>query len=118
MAGPAAARIVSAMYKHPDDDLIISTRTAPKAPSVAALMPIMAVVLIAFLVIGIALPVLPLHVHQELGFGAFIVGLVTGSQFGASLLSRVSAGHYADQRGPKRAVVIGPSAAAFPLFIF
>lgn len=55
MAGPAAARIVSAMYKHPDDDLIISTRTAPKAPSVAALMPIMAVVLIAFLVIGIRL---------------------------------------------------------------
>jgi MFS family permease len=106
-SGPAAARIVSAMYRHPDDDLIISTRTAPKAPSVAALMPIMAVVLIAFLVIGIALPVLPLHVHQELGFGAFIVGLVTGSQFGASLLSRVSAGHYADQRGPKRAVVNG-----------
>jgi len=53
----------------------------------------MAVVLIAFLIIGLALPVLPLHVHQDLGFGAFIVGLVTGSQFGASLLSRVSAGH-------------------------
>jgi hypothetical protein len=51
----------------------------------------MAVVLIAFLIIGLALPVLPLHVHQDLGFGAFIVGLVTGSQFGASLLSRVSA---------------------------
>ncbi|MGC2078728.1 MAG: MFS transporter, partial [Xanthobacteraceae bacterium] len=53
------------------------------------------------------MPVLPLHVHQDLGFGAFIVGLVTGSQFGASLLSRVSAGHYADTHGPKRAVVIG-----------
>ena len=67
----------------------------------------MAVVLIAFLIIGLALPVLPLHVHQGLGFGAFIVGLVTGSQFGASLLSRVWAGHYADTRGPKRAVVVG-----------
>jgi MFS family permease len=32
---------------------------------------------------------------------------VTGSQFGASLLSRVWAGHYADSRGPKHAVVIG-----------
>src|SRR6516162_1776036 len=95
------------MYRHTKDELIISTRAAPKTPSVAALMPIMAVVLIAFLVIGIALPVLPLHVHQGLGFGAFIVGLVTGSQFGASLLSRVSAGRYADKRGPKRAVVIG-----------
>lgn len=95
------------MYRHPDDVPIISTRAAPKTQSVAALMPIMAVVLIAFLVIGIALPVLPLHVHQGLGFGAFIVGLVTGSQFGASLLSRVSAGRYADKRGPKRAVIIG-----------
>jgi MFS family permease len=95
------------MYRHPDDELIISTRAAPKAPSVAALIPIMAVVLIAFLVVGIALPVLPLHVHHDLGFGAFIVGIVTGSQFGASLLSRVSAGHYADKRGPKRAVIIG-----------
>ena len=95
------------MYRHPEDEIIVSTRAIPKNPSVAALIPIMAVVLIAFLIIGIALPVLPLHVHQDLGFGAFIVGLVTGSQFGASLLSRVSAGHYADRRGPKRAVVIG-----------
>src|SRR5579875_537427 len=45
------------------------------------LLPIMAVVLIAFLVIGLALPVLQLHVHRGLGFGTFIVGLVAGSQF-------------------------------------
>ena len=44
-------------------------------------------VLIGFLVIGLALPVLPLHVHQELGLGTFVVGLVTGSQFAASLVS-------------------------------
>ena len=94
------------MYRHPQDEIIVSTRPGPEATSVA-LIPIMAVVLIAFLIIGLALPVLPLHVHQDLGFGAFIVGLVTGSQFGASLLSRVWAGHYADRRGPKRAVIIG-----------
>jgi MFS family permease len=95
------------MYRHTEYDIVASTAMPPKEPSVAALVPIMAVVLIAFLIIGLALPVLPLHVHQDLGFGAFIVGLVTGSQFGASLLSRVSAGHYADRRGPKRAVVVG-----------
>jgi hypothetical protein len=78
-------------------DIVASTAVPPKEPS---LVPIMAVVLIAFLIIGLALPVLPLHVHRDLGFGAFIVGLVTGSQFGASLLSRVWAGHYADRRGP------------------
>jgi MFS family permease len=98
------------MYRHPDE-IFVSARAVPKNPtkdpSVAALIPIMAVVLIAFLIIGLALPVLPLHVHHGLGFGAFVVGLVTGSQFGASLLSRVSAGRYADRRGPKRAVVVG-----------
>ena len=80
--------------------------------SMVALLPIMAVVLVAFLVIGLALPVLPLHVHQTLGFGTFVVGLVASSQFAASLLSRVWAGHYADTRGGKRTVVIGLLAAA------
>src|SRR5262245_691351 len=58
----------------------------------AALLPIMAVVSLAFLVIGLALPVLPLHVHQGLGLGTFVVGLITGSQFAASVLSRVWSG--------------------------
>lgn len=76
------------------------------------LLPIMGVVFVAFLVIGIAMPVLPLHVHDGLGFGTFVVGLVAGSQFGASLLSRPWAGQYADRRGPQRAVVLGLVAAA------
>ena len=81
-------------------------------PSVtAALLPIMTVVFIGFLVIGMALPVLPLHVHQGLGLSTFVVGLVTGSQFVASLISRVWSGHYADSRGAKRAVVVGLLAA-------
>src|SRR5438552_6061764 len=75
--------------------------------SVAMLLPIMGLVFIAFLIIGLALPVLPLHVHQGLGFGTFVVGLVAGSQFVASLISRVWSGHYADRRGAKRAVVAG-----------
>jgi MFS family permease len=75
--------------------------------SLAALLPILAVVATAFLIIGIALPVLPLHVHQRLGLGTFVVGLVTGGQFAASLFSRMIAGHYADSRGAKGAVIIG-----------
>jgi hypothetical protein len=46
-----------------------------------ALLPIMGVVFVAFLVIGIAMPVLPLHVHDGLGLGTLTVGLVAGSQF-------------------------------------
>jgi MFS family permease len=77
-----------------------------------ALLPLMAAVLVVFLVTGVAMPVLPLHVHQGLGLGTFVVGLVTGTQFGASLISRIWSGHYADRRGPKRAVVAGLLAAA------
>ena len=90
----------------------LSLRHPMARPAVSsALLPIMLVVFIAFLIIGMALPVLPLHVHQRLGLSTFVVGLVTGSQFVAALISRVWAGHYADSRGAKRAVMAGLWAA-------
>jgi MFS family permease len=87
-------------------------RPAASKSVMRALMPIMAVVLVGFLVIGLALPVLPLHVNRDLDLSAFVVGLVTGSQFAASLVSRIWAGHYADRQGAKRGVVAGLLAAA------
>jgi MFS family permease len=78
---------------------------------VTILLPIMAVVFIAFLVIGLALPVLPLQVNKGLGLSVFVVGLVTGTQFATSLMSRVWSGHYADSRGAKRAVIAGLATA-------
>src|SRR5215469_1019276 len=92
----------------------ITTMQEPvAAPRLATtLLPIMGVVFVAFLVIGMAMPVLPLHVHDGLGFGTFVVGLVAGSQFAASLISRPWAGHYADGRGAKRGVIAGLLAAA------
>jgi len=78
----------------------------------ATVLPIVAVIFSGYLVIGIAMPVLPLHVHQGLGFGTFVVGLVAVSQFGASLISRFTAGHLADVRGAKQAVIIGLITAA------
>lgn len=86
---------------------------SPSPSATMALLPIMAVVAIAFLIIGLVLPVLPLHVHLGLGLGTFMVGLVAGSQFLASILSRVFAGHVADRSGPKRAVIAGLLAAIF-----
>jgi MFS family permease len=77
----------------------------------SALLPIMTVVFIGFLIIGMALPVLPLYVHQGLGMSTFVVGLVAGSQFVASFASRVWSGHYADSGGAKRAVLAGLVAA-------
>lgn len=71
------------------------------------LLPLMAAVFVVFLVTGVALPALPLHVHDGLGLGAFAVGLVGGSQFAASLVSRVWSGAYSDARGAKAAVIAG-----------
>ena len=71
---------------------VTSSRPPGATPAVlAALLPIIAVVFIAFLVIGLALPVLPLHVRQGLGLGTFVVGLVAGAQLAASLLSQLMA---------------------------
>jgi MFS family permease len=72
----------------------------------------MCAVFIGFLVIGLALPILPLHVHQGLGLGPVAVGLVTGSQFVAALVTRMWAGSYADAKGAKRAVIAGLLAAS------
>ncbi|MCU6668190.1 MFS transporter [Enterobacteriaceae bacterium H4N4] len=89
-----------------------SSHDSSGASVVATLMPVMAAVLVGFIIIGVALPVLPLHVKNDLGFGTFIVGLVAGAQFAASLISRVWSGRYSDRRGAKKGVVAGLIAAA------
>src|SRR5918911_126248 len=85
------------------------TNTVASSPhtSVTDLLPIMAAVFVGFLVIGLAMPILPLHVHGTLGQGTFIVGLITGAQFGVALLSRPWAGWQADSRGVKRTMILG-----------
>src|SRR5437764_9181599 len=79
---------------------------------VGRLVPIMIVVLSGFLVTGLAMPVLPLHVHERLGLGEFVVGIVAGAQFAAALITRFWAGSFADRRGAKNAVVVGLFLAA------
>ncbi|MBZ9990804.1 arabinose transporter [Mesorhizobium sp. BH1-1-5] len=98
--------------------MVAMDTTGNGSGTMAGLLPIMAAVFAGFLLIGLALPVLPLHLHQGLGLGPFAVGLVTGSQFVASLLSRIGAGNYADTRGGKRAAVVGLIAAALAGFIY
>jgi MFS family permease len=68
---------------------------------------VIGVLFVGYLIIGIPLAVLPLHVHNDLGFGTFIVGVVAGAQFAASLFSRMFAGRFTDTRGPKSAFVVG-----------
>lgn len=79
----------------------------PGANVFLRLLPITLAVFIGFLAIGLPLPVLPLHVHDGLGLSPLVVGVVIGAQFAAALLSRAWAGHLADTRGARRAVVTG-----------
>lgn len=90
----------------------LSASSKPAHPVAVTLLPIMAAVLAGFVVIGAALPVLPLYVSQGLGFGTFIVGLVAGAQFAASVATRIWSGSFSDAHGGKRSVVLGLVAAA------
>ena len=84
-----------------------ATTDGSAARALWRLVPLVAIVLTAFLTIGIPLPVLGLQVHEHLGYGTLVVGLVVGVQSIATVLTRGVAGRIADERGPKRAVLLG-----------
>ncbi|WP_313624698.1 arabinose transporter [Achromobacter sp.] len=71
------------------------------------ILPLTLAVFIGFFMVGLPMPVLPLHVDGTLAMGALAVGVVAGVQFAAALLSRAGAGAMADRRGAKRAMTCG-----------
>ncbi|WP_293868158.1 arabinose transporter [uncultured Alsobacter sp.] len=75
------------------------------------LAPVMAVITAAYVALGLSIPVIPLYVHEDLGFGPFAVGVVTGTQFAAALLTRVWGGAYCDAHGGKQGIVVGLACA-------
>jgi len=85
----------------------VTPSTSPGVAVFLKLAPLTLAVFVAFLTIGLQLPVLPLHLHDALGMDATVIGAVVGAQFAAALLTRAWAGNFADLRGAKRAVVAG-----------
>ena len=76
------------------------------------LAPLCLVVFAEFLAMGLPLSVLPLRVHDTLGFGSFVVGLAIGAQSWVTLATRHAAGTRADQRGPRGTALLGLAVSA------
>jgi predicted MFS family arabinose efflux permease len=65
------------------------------------------VVFLGYLTLGMALPVIPFRVHDELGLGAVAVGFAIGIQSLATLVTRPFTGVLVDERGPRFTILLG-----------
>jgi MFS family permease len=85
---------------------------AARPRAVGAFAGIFAVTLLALLSVGSVIPVLPRYVKGPLGDGDVAVGFVVGAFAFTGLAARPLAGHLADLRGRRYAVVLGSLVAA------
>jgi len=100
------------MSSHSNPPLPLPSDTHSENPY-RAMAPIAAGLFFGFISVGLPLPIVPLFVHQVLGYGDAIVGGTVGLQFLATVLTRSYAGNVADVRGGKRSMMRGGAVCAF-----
>jgi len=86
------------------------TETVGQAQLTLRIVRIVSFTFFAYLTIGLQLAVLPPFVHDDLGYGAVLAGLVISTQYVATLISRGFAGRTSDVAGPKQSALIGMAA--------
>jgi MFS family permease len=62
---------------------------------------------IGYFTIGLPLAVLPIFIHQNLGYSAMVAGVVISMQYVTTFVLRGYAGGIVDKQGPKPAVLMG-----------
>src|SRR6202167_6728187 len=100
------------MSSHRNTQLLLPLGTRSASPY-RAMTPIAAGLFFGFISVGLPLPVIPLFVHQVLGYGDAVVGGAVGLQFLATVLTRSYAGGVADAHGGKRSMMRGAAVCAF-----
>lgn len=80
---------------------------ARPGPVLLRFAPAVLIIFFGYLTIGMPLTALALQVHDVLGFGSPVVGIVVGLQSLVTLLTRQFAGSLCDRKGPKRGVLWG-----------